>query len=487
MKRRQAVQYIGATMSSQLLSSRSLSAEANPLIQDIVILIPGIMGSTLKRGSETVWGVNADMLSNVLRSGSLDLANLRINSATANDPKIEASGLFETTTLIPGFWQLDGYTETRAALLSQLQLTFGKNYFEFSYDWRLDNRVSAKKFVSQAKAWLGEWQELSKNKNAKIVIVAHSMGGLIARYACEVLQAWTIVKDIFTLGTPYQGSVKALDRIVNGFVTQGLTQTLASFDSVYQLMPTYAVVQNNAGKLEEIYKHLPKVSGILDTNKYLGLCRAFNDECDSAAANNLIRFSQPSFQKTKLHIFQSPIHKTPCSIQIINDKFISKDTFGSSGSGGGDGTVPGFQYAKPKKTSLQILGTHYCDQMHGALQIYAPALTQIIQTLKGEVAESGTRGAYEISLQITDFALLGQPINIEISKPAPPTANETFFIEVYDVTSKLKVWDVALKDWRGQKTYTLQFTANAVGFYRVVVLALGGVVCSDLSCVASIN
>ncbi len=41
----------------------------------------------------------------------------------------------------------------------------------------------------------------------RIVIVAHSMGGLVARYALEVAPPHpTCVTDLFTLGTPHQGS-----------------------------------------------------------------------------------------------------------------------------------------------------------------------------------------------------------------------------------------------------------------------------------------
>jgi pimeloyl-ACP methyl ester carboxylesterase len=64
------------------------------------------------------------------------------------------------------------------------------NFIEFPYDWRLDNRVTAKRLQEFVEDRLPRWRKRSHNKNAKVILVAHSMGGLVARYYLEVLEGF---------------------------------------------------------------------------------------------------------------------------------------------------------------------------------------------------------------------------------------------------------------------------------------------------------
>lgn len=51
--------------------------------------------------------------------------------------------------------------------------------------------------------------ELYEDTGQNISIIAHSMGGLNSRYFIEVLNGHKIVDNLFTLGTPHQGTMKA--------------------------------------------------------------------------------------------------------------------------------------------------------------------------------------------------------------------------------------------------------------------------------------
>ena len=92
-------------------------------------------------------------------------------------------------------------------------------------------------------------------------VIAHSMGGLIARYAAmygdadiprgRLRPTWAGARNfdkIFLLGTPNEGSVQALDSLLNGFSLFGgglnlpFVQNLSRFDvftipSIFQLLP----------------------------------------------------------------------------------------------------------------------------------------------------------------------------------------------------------------------------------------------------------
>ena len=50
----------------------------------------------------------------------------------------------------------------------------------------------------------------AKHPKSRVAVVAHSMGGLVARYALEIARPTpTSVTDLFTLGTPHDGSLVA--------------------------------------------------------------------------------------------------------------------------------------------------------------------------------------------------------------------------------------------------------------------------------------
>ena len=53
------------------------------------------------------------------------------------------------------------------------------NFYEFPYDWRRDNRANANILKRLLDIRLKAWREKSGNSNAKVIIMAHSMGGLV--------------------------------------------------------------------------------------------------------------------------------------------------------------------------------------------------------------------------------------------------------------------------------------------------------------------
>ena len=132
------------------------------------------------------------------------------------------------------------------------------NLFEFAYDWRRDNRVSARKLARSAKEWLDRWRQSSGASDAKLVLVAHSMGGLVSQYFLEVMGGWKDTRALVSFGTPYRGSLNALGYLANGYsegvgpLKVDLSSTLASFTAVYQLLPAFECVDRGDGKLERI-------------------------------------------------------------------------------------------------------------------------------------------------------------------------------------------------------------------------------------------
>jgi len=147
-----------------------------------------------------------------------------------------------------GDWEnppVDGYQDT---------------YYVFAYDWRQDNVKNARELVrrlERLKTKLGR-------PDLKFNIVAHSMGGLIARYAAmygdsdlpagdgPIQPTWrgaAHISKIVMIGVPNEGSADAFATLVEGYsITEGLRrrvpllnkltkETAVRTPSVFQLMP----------------------------------------------------------------------------------------------------------------------------------------------------------------------------------------------------------------------------------------------------------
>ncbi len=103
---------------------------------------------------------------------------------------IKATSLIQDTHFVPGLVKIDGYTAIARRIQDEFDVTPGTNYFEFPYDWRRDNRVAAHQLERFINQHLPLWRDASGAKNAKVILIAHSMGGLVSRYYLEVLGGW---------------------------------------------------------------------------------------------------------------------------------------------------------------------------------------------------------------------------------------------------------------------------------------------------------
>lgn len=133
-------------------------------------------------------------------------------------------------------------------------------FYVFPYDWRRDNVETARLLVRR----IEELKTRLRRPELRFNIVAHSMGGLIARYAARYGDAdlpaegtplrptWagaSGISKIFMFGTPNEGSADAFATLLEGYsLTEGLRRrvrllnTLSREDaltapSIFQLIP----------------------------------------------------------------------------------------------------------------------------------------------------------------------------------------------------------------------------------------------------------
>lgn len=130
-------------------------------------------------------------------------------------------------------------------------------YYVFGYDWRRDNVENAQLLISKIEALKANL----KRPDLKFNLIAHSMGGLIARYAAMYGKAdifpgkklpaptWAGAKHInkiLLFGTPNEGSFSAFEVLTRGYSVAGRNlpfvkdlgpEDVFSIPSLYELLP----------------------------------------------------------------------------------------------------------------------------------------------------------------------------------------------------------------------------------------------------------
>lgn len=187
------------------------------------------------------------------------------------DPVILVPGIMGSWE-VDGEWKLDPILHTYDNLWQALQLADyedGVTLFSFPYEWRQDNTITAYRLK----------QKIDEVKSVcdcdKVDIVAHSMGGLVARSYAEGDYYGNDIDQMVFLGTPHKGSPKSyytweagegfdglLEKILKLYFSQeAKTMGYGSlFEyiqdhiiSVKQLLPDYAYLQNSGQTDFRIY------------------------------------------------------------------------------------------------------------------------------------------------------------------------------------------------------------------------------------------
>ena len=184
-------------------------------MRDLIVVLPGIMGSVLQKDGQDLWNVSGDVVWQIVKTMGNRVRNLKLagDDLSGGDigDGIKPTGLIQDTYLIPGFSRfgkiVDGYNRTSDLITKNFQVISGNiyddpedkaaNFYHFPYDWRRDNRANANILKKLLDKRLKRWREFSGNKDAKVILLAHSMGGLISRYYLEVLGGWQDSRALF--------------------------------------------------------------------------------------------------------------------------------------------------------------------------------------------------------------------------------------------------------------------------------------------------
>ncbi|MFE2849810.1 esterase/lipase family protein [Streptomyces lavendulae] len=230
------------------------------VIQDAVVVVPGIMGSTLydTTTGKDVWGIGG--ISWLLKawttpSGLKSLA-MTEDELAGKTGRIEATGLLKRSAWTPYLAGSEPYTDLVDTVLTSVADPAA--VLEFAYDWRLPVAANGRLLADAARRHLTDWRRhpahdqarrhRADQREGRLVFVAHSMGGLVTRAALDPgydgdLHADT--RGVITLGTPFQGSVKAAVILATGRGTpvplphRKLREVCATMPGLHDLLPQY--------------------------------------------------------------------------------------------------------------------------------------------------------------------------------------------------------------------------------------------------------
>jgi pimeloyl-ACP methyl ester carboxylesterase len=324
-----------------------------------VVVIHGIMGGELtsydrKGGGDRVWV-------HVLRllTGSFGRLRLGADGVSEHDPRydVRATGILKNA-YGEQLLHLSGDWEVRA----------------FWFDWRKDLRLAAEQLYAQLSAWFGD---------APVHLVAHSMGGLVARtFIHHFPERWARMWDeegggrsggrLIMLGTPNHGSyavpqiltglepmVKKLARVDLRHNLREVTEIATSFLGSYQMLPSPYVAEG----ADVLYRAESYGAGRGVPQHHLDRARAFHEQLRHVVDPKRMVYVA-GFNRTTL-----------CGVRP-GAPLDSADAYLTTREG--DGRVPHLL------GRLEGVKTYYVEEDHGDL----PGNRKVLQAM-GELLEHG--------------------------------------------------------------------------------------------------
>lgn len=382
-------------------------------VDDLIVVLPGIMGSTLEKDGQPVWAPSAGAVLRAIGTFGRNLEALTLpEDLFDDDPEdgVKPIALMPDLHILPGIWSAQiGYGQLLDWLPSKFHLIQAPlddpdrfaNFLPFPYDWRLSNRCNACRLKAVVEPALEKWRSQHPSmRDAKVTFIAHSMGGLVARWYIEREGGAEITRKLITLGTPHRGALNALETLVNGAsvvlgpLAPPITRLARSLPSLYQLLPEYACIETADGLAKTTATALPELATVMVED-----AMRFHTNLDAQQSGRydlhpIVGFRQPNKTTARIHAGRVQALETIEG----NDE-------------GGDGTVPRLA-ATPARWRPDNPAIRSAAERHGSLQSNPGVLEDLEFILGARTQPHKAAGMTDLAVRIEDIALAGQPIPV---------------------------------------------------------------------------
>lgn len=417
-------------------------------MSDLVVVLPGILGSTLRDEDGMVWEVSAKAAVRAVLTLGRHLHRLKLPDGIGDEHPgdgIEPVALMADLHVIPGIWTpLKGYDRVTRRMNSLGYTVEKGNLLLFAYDWRLSNRYNGALLARRVDEALDKLRP-----NAKVSFVCHSMGGLVARWCIEQCGMAERTDKLITMGTPYRGAAAALEQLVNG-VRKGLgplaidlTEFARSMPSLHQLLPEYACIESPSGLVKTTETTLPE----LDT-KMVEDAMAFHGSLSDSFADRtyaIIGGKQPTATTARI-----ADGKATCLRTYEGDELY------------GDATVPMLGAAR-RGLALSSNTLHRVTEQHTSLQDNAAVLDAVESFLTSKEIIPRNVTATEPQVSVPDLVLAGEDLAVTVE--LKDTAPRALKVAVLDENGR----QVESRSPAISETMAIKFDGLAPGAYYVQV------------------
>lgn len=391
---------------------------------DVVVVLPGIMGSTLglaeggKPASEKmIWAMDAGAIWRGATGLGPSIKDFALPAGIGDGHPgdgIEPVALMPDLHVIPGLWTpVRGYSDLPAHLRTLGYDEAKGNLVLYPYDWRLSNRYNGARLATVVEPVLERWRaQGGQYADARLVFVCHSMGGLVARWYIEQCGGAALTRKLVTLGTPWRGACAAVEQLVNGVhkgigpLSLDLTAFARSLPSLHQLMPEYACVDTGADFAKTTEVALPEVDAAM--------------VADAMAFHTTLQQSEQARGVAALdatHMIVGTRQPTATTVQISGSTAQTFQDFHGQNDFG-DGTVPlagsvGLGEQLDTNRIVRIADNH------SNLQGNAAVLDEITEILAARPSRPRQLGRVALRVGLPTLVVSPEVLRVDIAVEAP--------------------------------------------------------------------
>lgn len=325
---------------------------------EILVVVPGIMGSVLEDPSGAqVWPAEGCGL-------LMQFSDEEVDHLLAED--LRATDVIRNVSFKSVYRSLLKLLE-RCGYAERTDANPGGTLYAWPYDWRRDLRDTADRFAEFLDG------VVAIRGDVEFTVVAHSMGGLVARTYLESAAyanrpARPRVRNLITLGTPHRGAPVALAHAAGLLGKLWLSADQAKrvvndarYPSTYQLLPPddEPFLWNRGGRHEPRTLDAALAGGLQLTASSLDAMRQWRTQLEPARRGGV-----------RLFCFLGSTHETITSIWVANANGGGVNLTLEERPSGGDATVPFTSATLAGLQHYELEGEHgeiFQDDMVGVL------------------------------------------------------------------------------------------------------------------------
>ncbi len=372
-----------------------------------VIIVPGIAGSRLKASTTDaeIWPNLDEMV--LPGDDYLDELILNNNGWPTTSSVVTTGDIIREITIVSPIYNIhffdnlidlledNGYVEND-------NLVENNNLFVFPYDWRLDVAYTADNSFR-------EKIESIKNQTGaeEVDIIAHSMGGLVAKKYIQDYGHGSVDKFI-DIATPHLGSPKAAKTMLYGdnfdipILNQNKVKEISrNFSSMYQLLPSpnyhHASSTIFSSYINDVYDaDNDSVTGYLDYDDSIDFLNHFTN-LNLTSSNNTLHSEIDDFDPNDYNVKAYNIvgchNPTIGWVDIINKYGTSTHEYGLHYITG-DGTVP----LESARALDNTIGTYYnSTEDDGATHSHMPSFDGNRQLINAILNSTSSTVSFDFS------------------------------------------------------------------------------------------